>query len=87
MNYLDNAATTLVKPRAVGGSGASCAHRRRRVREGRLCGGAARRRPPWHDCREQAAALFGLYDPSRVVFTRTPRTRSTSPSMRSQDRG
>ena len=86
MNYLDNAATTLVKPRAVG----EAVHRALTGAAGYARGGyaaAQRAGDLVYDCREQAAALFGLYDPSRVIFTQTPRTRSTSLSMRSQDRG
>jgi len=68
MNYLDNAATTLVKPRAVG----EAVHRALTGAAGYARGGyaaAQRAGDLVYDCREQAAALFGLYDPSRVVFT------------------
>lgn len=68
MNYLDNAATTLVKPRAVG----EAVHRALTGAAGYARGSyaaAQRAGDLVYDCREQAAALFGLYDPSRVVFT------------------
>ena len=68
MNYLDNAATTLVKPRAVG----EAVHRALTGAAGYARGGyaaAQRAGDLVYDCREQAAALFGLYDPSRVIFT------------------
>ena len=68
MIYLDNAATTLYKPRTV----------EHAVREamygaaGYARGGyaAARRAGELvYGCREQAAALFGLAQPERVIFT------------------
>ena len=68
MIYLDNAATTLYKPRTV----------EHAVREamygaaGYARGGyaAARRAGELvYGCREQAAALFGLEQPERVIFT------------------
>ncbi len=68
MIYLDNAATTLVKPRAV----AEAMRRALTGAAGYARGGytaAQRAGDLVYDCREQAAALFGLFDPSRVVFT------------------
>lgn len=68
MIYLDNAATTLVKPRAVG----EAMRRALTGAAGYARGGytaAQRAGDLVYDCREQAAALFGLFDPSRVVFT------------------
>ena len=68
MIYLDNAATTLVKPRAVG----EAVRRALVSAAGYARGGyeAARRAGNLvYDCREQAAALFGLSDPARVIFT------------------
>lgn len=65
---LDNAATTLVKPRAVG----EAMRRALTGAAGYARGGytaAQRAGDLVYDCREQAAALFGLFDPSRVVFT------------------
>ncbi len=68
MIYLDNAATTLIKPAAV--------HRavlnamQTMASPGR--GGhraAMRAAETVYDCREAAAALFGVRDPDRVVFT------------------
>lgn len=68
MIYLDNAATTLIKPRAVG----EAVRRALCSAAGYARGGygaAVRAGSMVYDCREQAAALFGLADPSRVVFT------------------
>ena len=68
MIYLDNAATTLVKPRAVG----EAMRRALTGAAGYARGGytaAQRAGDLVYDCREQAAALFGMVDPSRVVFT------------------
>ena len=83
MNYLDNAATTLVKPRAVG----EAVHRALTGAAGYARGGyaaAQRAGDLVYDCREQCSA----YTTRRASYLRrTPRTRSTSLSMRSQDRG
>ena len=68
MIYLDNAATTLYKPRAVD----EAVRRAMHAAAGYARGGyaaAARAGELVYGCREQAAALFGLYDPSRVIFT------------------
>ena len=68
MIYLDNAATTLVKPRAVG----EAVRRALVSAAGYARGGyeaASRAGNLVYDCREQAAALFGLPDPARVIFT------------------
>ena len=79
MNYLDNAATTLVKPRAVG----EAVHRALTGAAGYARGGyaaAQRAGDLVYDCREQAAALFGLYDPSRVIFTQNATHALRSPT-------
>ena len=68
MIYLDNAATTLVKPRAVG----EAVRRALVSAAGYARGGyeaASRAGNLVYDCRERAAALFGLSDPARVIFT------------------
>lgn len=69
MNYLDNAATTLVKPRAVG----EAVHRALTGAAGYARGGyaaAQRAGDLVYDCREQAAALFGLVRPvARRIYT------------------
>lgn len=68
MIYLDNAATTLIKPRAVGEAVKGAL----RSAGGYARGGhsaAARAGDIVYSCREQAAELFGVDDPSRVVFT------------------
>lgn len=68
MIYLDNAATTLVKPRAVG----EAVRRALVSAAGYARGGyeaASRAGNLVYDCREQAAALFGLSDPARMIFT------------------
>ena len=68
MIYLDNAATTLVKPRAVG----EAVRRALVSAAGYARGGyeaASRAGNLVYDCREQAAALFGLSDPACVIFT------------------
>ena len=68
MIYFDNAATTLLKPaevfhavqnamRTAAGFGRS--GHRPALRAGELV----------YACREQAAALFGVEEPERVVFT------------------
>ena len=72
MNYLDNAATTLIKPRAVG----EAVHRALTGAAGYARGGYA--------AAQRAGDL--VYDCASYL-RRTPRTRSTSPSMRAQDRG
>ena len=68
MIYLDNAATTLYKPRAVeqavrkalyGAAGYARGGYAAAVRAGELV----------YACREQAAALFGVRQPERVIFT------------------
>ena len=68
MIYLDNAATTLIKPASVGM--AVSAAMRSLATPGR--GGhapAMRAAETVYACREEAAALFHLADPERVVFT------------------
>ena len=68
MIYLDNAATTLHKPRAVD----EAVHRAMHAAAGYARGGyaaAMRAGETVYACREQAAALFGVRDPARVVFT------------------
>ena len=68
MIYLDNAATTLYKPRAVeqavrramyGAAGYARGSYAAASRAGELV----------YACREQAAALFGVGEPERVIFT------------------
>jgi len=66
--YLDNAATTLYKPRAVEES----IRRAMQTAAGYARGGyaaAVRAGELVYHCREQIAALFGVNDPARVVFT------------------
>ena len=68
MIYLDNAATTLHKPRAVD----EAVRRAMHAAAGYARGGyaaAMRAGEAVYACREQAAALFGVRDPARVVFT------------------
>lgn len=68
MIYLDNAATTLYKPRAVEES----VRRAMQTAAGYARGGyaaAVRAGELVYHCREQIAALFGVNDPARVVFT------------------
>ena len=68
MIYLDNAATTLHKPRAVD----EAVRRAMHAAAGYARGGyaaAMRAGETVYACREQAAALFGVRDPARVVFT------------------
>ena len=68
MIYLDNAATTLRKPRAVD----EAVRRAMHAAAGYARGGyaaAMRAGETVYVCREQAAALFGVRDPARVVFT------------------
>ncbi len=68
MIYLDNAATTLIKPRAV----YSAVKEAMRQAGGYARGGhaaAARAGEIVYSCRELAAELFGLDTPSKVVFT------------------
>ena len=68
MIYLDNAATTLHKPRAVD----EAVRRAMHAAAGYARGGyaaALRADETVYACREQAAALFGVRDPARVVFT------------------
>ena len=68
MIYLDNAATTLHKPRAVD----EAVRRAMHAAAGYARGGyaaAMRAGETVYACREQAAALFGVQDPARVVFT------------------
>lgn len=68
MIYLDNAATTLYKPRAV----EEAIRRAMYTAAGYARGGysAARRAGEIvYACREQLAALFGVSDPAKVVFT------------------
>lgn len=69
MIYLDNAATTFPKPRAVSAAVADCISN--------WCGNpgrgshalAARSAAALYDCREEAAELFGLENSEGVVFT------------------
>lgn len=68
MIYLDNAATTLHKPRAVD----EAVRRAMHAAAGYARGGyaaAMRAGETVYACREQAATLFGVRDPARVVFT------------------
>ncbi len=68
MIYLDNAATTLIKPRAV----YSAVKEALRQAGGYARGGhaaAAKAGDIVFGCRELAAGLFGMDDPSKVVFT------------------
>ena len=68
MIYLDNAATTLHKPRAV----LEAVSRAMRQAAGYARGGYAAALAAGetvYGCREQVCALFGLEDPARVVFT------------------
>ncbi len=68
MIYLDNAATTLTKPRAVH----EAVIRAMRYAGGYARGGhaaAVRAGDTVYSCREQAAGLFGVDDPAKVVFT------------------
>lgn len=68
MIYLDNAATTLYKPRAV----SDAVQRALQQTAGYARGGyaaAERAGETVYACREAAADLFGLGDPARVVFT------------------
>ena len=68
MIYLDNAATTLYKPRAV----EQAVRRAMYGAAGYARGGyaaASRAGELVYTCREQAAALFGVGEPERVIFT------------------
>ena len=68
MIYLDNAATTLYKPRAV----EQAVRRAMYGAAGYARGGYAaadRAGELVYACREQAAALFGVGEPERVIFT------------------
>ncbi len=68
MIYLDNAATTLMKPRAV----EEAVSRAMRFAGGYARGGhaaAVRAGETVYSCREQVAGLFGVDDPAKVVFT------------------
>lgn len=68
MIYLDNAATTLSKPRAVD----EAVRRAMHAAAGYARGGyaaAMRAGETMYACREQAAGLFGLTDPARAVLT------------------
>lgn len=68
MIYLDSAATTLHKPRAV----EEAVRQALRGAAGYARGGhaaAQRAGETMYACREQAAALFGVADPARVVLT------------------
>ena len=68
MIYLDNAATTLYKPRAV----EQAVRRAMYGAAGYARGGYAaanRAGEVVYACREQAAALFGVGEPERVIFT------------------
>ena len=68
MIYLDNAATTLRKPRAVHEAVRRAMHAAAGyARSGHAA--ALRAGETVYACREQAAALFGVRDPARVVFT------------------
>ena len=67
MIYLDNAATTLYKPRAV----EQAVRRAMYGAAGYARGGyaaASRAGELVYACREQAAALFGVGEPERVIF-------------------
>ena len=68
MIYLDNAATTLPKPRPVRHAVSKA------LRKGGNAGRGSHSGESWasgifYDCRKELAALFGLDDPERVVFT------------------
>ena len=68
MIYLDNAATTLIKPAEVGWA----VQRAMRTMASPGRGGhapAMRAAEEVYACREAAAELFGVEDPARVVFT------------------
>ena len=68
MSFLDNAATTLYKPRAV----EQAVRRAMYGAAGYARGGyaaASRAGELVYACREQAAALFGVGEPERVIFT------------------
>ena len=68
MIYLDSAATTLQKPARVGNAVARAVHTL--ASPGRGGHPAAQRaEQKAFDCREEAAALFGLKNPEQVVFT------------------
>ena len=68
MIYLDSAATSLLKPpavgRAVGQAIRDCASPGRGVHDP-----AMRAAEIVYSCREEAAALFGMTEPDKVVFT------------------
>lgn len=68
MIYLDNAATTLQKPRAVHRAVARALRRAAGYARGGHTA-AARAGELVYSCRERAAALFGLDDPAHVIFT------------------
>ncbi|MDY3618124.1 aminotransferase class V-fold PLP-dependent enzyme [Agathobaculum sp.] len=68
MIYLDNAATTLYKPRAVTEAVLRAMRRTAGYARGNHAA-AARAGETVYACREAAAALFGVDDPARVVFT------------------
>ena len=68
MIYLDNAATTLHKPRAVDEAMRCAMHAAAGYARGGYAA-AERAGETVYACREQAAALFGVRDPARVVFT------------------
>lgn len=68
MIYLDNAATTLHKPRAVDEAMRRAMHAAAGYARGGYAA-AMRAGETVYACREQAAALFGVQDPARVVFT------------------
>ena len=68
MIYLDNAATTLHKPSAVDEAMRRAMHAAAGYARGGYAA-AMRAGETVYACREQAAALFGVQDPARVVFT------------------
>lgn len=68
MIYLDSAATTLQKPGAVAAAVAGAVRTLASPGRGGHPAAQAASQVAF-DCREEAAALFGLSDPERVVFT------------------
>lgn len=68
MIYLDNAATTLYKPRAVEQAVRKAMYGAAGYARGGYAA-AARAGELVYACREQAAALFGVREPERVIFT------------------
>lgn len=68
MIYLDNAATTLVKPRSVEEAVRRAMHTSAGYARGSYAAAVRAGETVYH-CREQAAVLFGVSDPARVIFT------------------